>query len=75
MLIVVLKQQPLMNDEIIFLHMPKYIQDKNFELSEEEYEELDNLANLMLNPNENFSKLQEIWNNMPKFRIMSGALN
>ena len=55
----------LMNDEIIFLHMPKYIQDKNFELSEEEYKELDNLANLMLNPNENFSKLQEIWNNMP----------
>ena len=64
-----------MNDEIIFLHMPKYIQDKNFELSEEEYKELDNLANLMLNPNENFSKLQEIWNNMTKFRIMSGALN
>ena len=24
----------LMNDEIIFLHMPKYIQDKKFELSE-----------------------------------------
>ena len=64
-----------MNNEIIFLHMPKYIQDKNFELSEEEYKELDNLANLMLNPNENFSKLQGIWNNMPKFRIMSGALN
>ena len=44
----------LMNDEIIiFLHMPKYIQDKKFELSEEEYKELDNLANLMLNSNEN----------------------
>ena len=65
----------LMNDEIIFLHMPKYIQDKDFELFEEAYKELDNLASLMLNPNENFSKLQEIWNNMPKFRIMSGALN
>lgn len=64
-----------MNDEIIFLHMPKYIQDKKFELSEEEYKELDNLASLMLNLNENFSKLQEIWNNMPKFRIMLGALN
>ncbi len=64
-----------MNDEIIFLHMPKYIQDKEFELSEEEYKELDNLANLMLNPNENFDNLQEIWNNTYKFRIMSGALN
>ena len=65
----------LMNDEIIFLHMPKYIQDKKFELSEDEYKELDKLAVLMLNPNENFSKLQEIWNNTSKFRIMSGALN
>lgn len=65
----------LMNNEIIFLHMPKYIQDKKFELSEDEYKELDRLANLMLNPNENFSKLQEIWNNTSKFRIMSGALN
>ena len=26
-------------NEIIFLHVPKYIQDKNFELSEEEYKE------------------------------------
>lgn len=54
----------LMNDEIIFLHMPKYIQDKKFELSEEEYKELDDLAKLMINPNENFSEIQEIWNNI-----------
>ena len=65
----------LMNNEIIFLHLPKYIQDKKLELSEEEYKELDNLATLMLNPNENFEKLQDIWNNNIKFRIMSGALN
>lgn len=49
--------------------------NKNFELSEEEYKELYNLANLMLNPNENFNKLQEVWNNIHKFKIMSGALN
>lgn len=65
----------VMNDEIIFLHMPKYIRDKNFELSEEECKELDDLARLMLNPNESFQKLQEIWGNTPKYRIMSGALN
>lgn len=65
----------LMNNEIIFLHIPKYISDKNFELSEEEYKELDNLAMLMLRPNKNFEKLQEIWKNNLKFRIMSGALN
>lgn len=65
----------LMNDEIIFLHMPQYIQDKNFELFEEEYQELDNLAEAMLEPDENFEKLQQIWENTPKFRIMTGALN
>lgn len=65
----------LMNDEIIFLHMPKYIEDKDFILSEEEYKELDNLAELLLNPDENFDKLLEIWNINTKFRIMYGALN
>ena len=65
----------LMNNEIIFLHMPKYIQDKKSELSKEEYKELDNLAKLMLNPNENFKRIQELWKNNTKFRIMSGALN
>lgn len=65
----------LMNDEIIFLHLPKYIQDKKFELNEEEYKELDELADLMLNPDLNFDKLLEIWNTKEKFRIMSGALN
>ena len=64
-----------MNDEIIFLHLPKYIQDKNFELNEEEYKELDDLAKLLLNPDENFDELLKIWNNNPKYRIMSGALN
>ena len=49
--------------------------DYHFNTIYDEYEELDKLAVLMLNPNENFSKLQEIWNNTSKFRIMSGALN
>lgn len=53
----------------------KYIQDKKFELTEEEYKELDNLAELMLEPNDNFDKLQKVWKEIPKFRIMSGALN
>lgn len=65
----------LMNHEIIFLHLPKYIQDKNFVLSEEEYQELDSLAHLMLDPDKNLNKLQEIWENTTKFRILSGALN
>ncbi len=65
----------LMNDEIIFLYVPKYICDKNFELTEEEYLELEELATLMLEPDKNFSRLLEIWNTNSKFRIMSDALN
>ena len=65
----------LMNDEIIFLHLPKYILDKNFNLSEDELKELDYLANLMLDPDTNFFKLKEIWDNNLKYRIMAGALN
>lgn len=45
------------------------------ELTEEEYEELDRLATLMLNPDKNFDELLQIWNNESKYRIMSGALN
>ncbi len=65
----------LMNDEIIFLHVPGYIKDKNFELSQEEYEELDVLAKYMLEPENYFEELQQIWNTQTKFRIMRGALN
>lgn len=65
----------LMNDEIIFLHIPKYICEKNYKLNEEELIELDNLAKLMLEPDKNFDKLFEIWNTNTKFRIMQGALN
>lgn len=65
----------LMNDEIIFLHLPRYIQEKNFELTEKEYIELDSLATLLLNPNENFDKLLDLWNSETKYRVMSGALN
>ena len=65
----------LMNDEIIFLHMPKYLYEKNFELPEEEYRELDELAELMLNPDGNFKELRKIWDEVPRYRIMAGVLN
>lgn len=45
------------------------------ELTEEEYEELDRLATLMLDPDKNFDELLQIWNSESKYRIMSGALN
>jgi hypothetical protein len=65
----------LMNNEIIFNHIPKYIFDKNFKLNDEELKELDFLANLLLNPNENFEEIQNLWNNNLKYRKISGGLN
>lgn len=63
----------LMNDEIIYLHIPKYLKDKSFQLDENDFKELDNLAELMLEPDRNFDTLTNIWNSNSKFRIMSGG--
>lgn len=65
----------LMNNEIIFLHKPKYLINKKFNLTEYEKKEIDNLAYLMLDPDKNFDKLQHIWKNEEKFRVLGGALN
>ena len=64
-----------MNHEIIFLHQPESIVEKNFALSEEEFEELDKLAEQLLEPNKNFERLVQIWETEQKFRILRGALN
>ena len=65
----------LMNDELIFALVPKYLVDQDFQLSDAEYAELDQLAEAMLDPDRNFDILQKIWNENEKFRIMSGGLN
>lgn len=65
----------LMNHEIVFLHQPAYVSDKKFELSDEELREIDQLAELMLESDKNFSLLLEIWNQNDKFRILRGGLN
>ncbi len=65
----------LMNHEIIFLHQPKYVQDKSFALSEDELCEVDELAELLLAPDENFEQLKVLWEAKGKYRILSGGLN
>lgn len=65
----------LMNNEIIFLHTPKYLKEKDFNLTIDEFNELTDLANLMLEPESNFDKLKYIWKNENKFRILYGGLN
>ncbi len=65
----------LMNDEIIYLHLPEPGLYRNFEkLSREELKEIDELAFLMQNPEKNFDKLQKIWNTNKKFRLLKGGL-
>ncbi|MFA6269652.1 MAG: transglutaminase-like domain-containing protein [Candidatus Paceibacterota bacterium] len=64
----------LMNNEILYTQMPNYVHSKFDKLSEKDFEEIDNLANLMLNPDENFDELVNIWNTNKKFRILNSPL-
>lgn len=63
----------LMNNEPIYTNTPEITFFKNFpNLKESELQEIDELARLMQNPDENFDKLQEIFNTNRKFRIIHG---
>lgn len=65
----------LMNDEPIYLHHPAVAMLENFKkLSEEKLNEIDNLAELMQNPDENFDKLSHIWETNREYRLLQGAL-
>lgn len=65
----------LMNDEIFFWHKPRYLEECDYNFSEEQLSELDNLARLMLDPDKNFSELKKIWETVPKFRNLAGGFN
>jgi len=67
----------LMNDEIIYSYGPKngWGNPKKFaRLSEMELKKIDELAELMQKPDENFEKLQLIWEKNKDFRLLSGGL-
>lgn len=65
----------LMNNEIIYPHIPKYIYQPLFQtLTEKELNEIDHLATLMLDPDKNFDELVKIWNTNKKFRVLKGGL-
>lgn len=65
----------LMNDEIFFWHVPRYLAEQDMQPSSEELLELDALADLLLSPNENFEAIRALWTKEPKFRILSGGFN
>ena len=66
----------LMNDEISYLFFPTFLStdDKFNSLSKDELQELDNLATLMLNPDDNFNKLKNIFDNNKKYRVINTPL-
>ena len=64
----------LMNNEISYKFQPAYSDDKFNKLTEQALCEIDELCKLMLNPDENFKALQELWNTEKKFRILNSPL-
>lgn len=65
----------LMNNEVIYLHHPKLVTYNEFKkLSKDQLKELDHLAKLMQNPDDNFEQLQKIWEANREFRLLKGAL-
>lgn len=66
----------LMNDEISYLFAPPYIDEKTefFRLNIDKLKELDDLASLMLNPDENFDELSYLFKNDKRFRAINTPL-
>ncbi len=65
----------LMNSEIMYLHHPELAMLQSFSKNpEEKLQEIDDLAKLMQQPDENFEKLLDIWNTKKEFRLLKGAL-
>ncbi len=64
----------LMNHEISYLFQPCYIDGKFDSLTENELRELDRLAELLLDPDENFPALLKLWETNRKFRVLNSPL-
>lgn len=66
----------LMNHEVSYHCLPSYIYNTSRfkQLSEAELQIIDELAHYMLLPDENYSKLKELWLSTDKFRIMCSPL-
>jgi len=64
----------LMNNEITFSFMPTFVDNKFEKLTDKQLEDLDNLAELMCHPDENFEELKRIWNTKKEYRILNSPL-
>ena len=64
----------LMNNEIIYMHVPEFIYQQFDKLSDDDLREMDTLATFMQKPDEYFDHLLELWEREKKYRIMKGGL-
>lgn len=65
----------LMNNEIIYTHLPIYGNYEKFKnLTSAELEKIDNLARLMQKPDDNFDVLTKIWETEKDLRLLTGGL-
>lgn len=64
----------LMNNEILYMQQPSYIDKKFDTLNKDNFLEIDELAVLMLDPDKSFYELKDIWNTKKKYRILNSPL-
>lgn len=64
----------LMNNELTYSFLPAYLDGRLDQLTEEELQELDELAKYMLTPDQSFGKLCTLWEQKKKFRILNSPL-
>lgn len=64
----------LMNDEISYRFQPCYVDGRFEALTEADLAGLDELAELLLDPDGNFTRLLEVWEGKPEYRILNSPL-
>ncbi|MBU1089096.1 transglutaminase domain-containing protein [Patescibacteria group bacterium] len=66
----------LMNNEILYKQAPYYLYDEGDfkKLTKKDFVEIDDLAELLLEPDKNFEALVDTWNKKKKFRILNSPL-
>lgn len=64
----------LMNHEITYTFLPAYMDGRLGKLTEEELRELDRLAELLTEPDRNFTDLCRLWEQGRKFRVLNSPL-
>ena len=63
----------LMNNEIFYSHQPKYLRNRFSILDESELMEIDNLATLLQNSDDNMDEIEKLWTYNDKFTILTNG--